>query len=1165
MPAHFSVRLYWHDSAWNGQVCKRPADNVWCEAHDQIRWLKDTAKERACAGCSLNTATVKPPCEASAQAFSRTANAVRIYPPDWMGGVNPMDVKLEAASATFWPYEGMWDDHGKVLPIEQRHAYAEAFRKEVMAGHSLAMFYVDERNPLHVDADGQSRARVLVGISRVREVGNIQKWNEPIWTGERQLVFGIPFRHGWPDDGVLLPVHRLLAAIPDPAKRAKYLVTLDRGLRKDFRYVSAHVSTDRMVMALEASIASLRAIQADAALPDDFSNEIAWLEGQLRGLWVERGPYPGLGAVVAALGGEAAGTLQARWVPECVAAGRDPGELIFAALEDETETDSGLVPFEETLDDARSEWGYLSDEEKTLARLCARMALDPKTVFRVLRAKEREQHGLPSPGAILHNPYLLCERYLPPGDEDAIAFQTVDHAVLPHEAMPRPPVDKIRPNDPRRLRALLLAALAEAATNGHTFMTRDEAVAWAKSHTVGERECDVPADRLRHAKVQPVLDEVIEQFSIDGIEWLASRSCAEDEAAILRVVKDLLSRDRLASTTFDWQAAEARAAAAAGRAALELAESQAAALTRCFTSPLSLLTGAAGTGKSSLLAPLLNEVRRREGEVRVLALAPTGKAAARLRGLDVQAKTIHRALSENKWWDHKLRRFKEAGGSPLRAHTLIIDEMSMVDISLLSRLFRAIDWSGVTRVVLVGDYHQLPPIGPGRPFYDLIARAARAEPGDAFADRLVELTENYRVRQGSEAIRLAQYFAASRNDDDPGIWGRAASGERRSESDLHVRYWKTPEELHAQLLAEIESLCGKHAAKEQHPFEALLGHADSFGTDFWQIIGPVRGEAHGTRQLNAIIQDRWHEHWKEGAGRWKPVRFGDEHITRFDKVIQVENERREGWNGQKQEYQLFNGQMGLVTSEYPSAMKQRPDYIRVSFDDYADVEFSYKDTEVNGTLELAYAITVHKSQGSQFRHVFCVVPKQAGAFLSRELLYTALTRSRVQLTLFVEEDIGLLVDRRRLTYSAVLRRNSRLTGFFPAIGQWKSDGLIHTTARGERVRSKSEVIIADHLHELRGDGVEYDYEEPLYAPSGDHRDLRLPDFTVRYRGRTWYWEHLGMIDDPTYRARWTEHRRPWYQRNGYLDRLIETFDGPGGTIDSARIAKEIRERVLGAR
>jgi exodeoxyribonuclease V alpha subunit len=1162
MPAHISVRLYWHDNAWNGHVCKRPGENGWCEAHDQIRWLKDTAAEKACSGCSLSTATPKPPCEASAQAFSRIPNSVRIYPPDWMGGVKPMDVELSAASAMFWPYEGMWDDAGKILPIDKRQAFAEAFRKEVTPGHSLAMFYVDERNPLLVDADGQSRSRVLVGISRVREVGKIQKWNEPIWTGEHQLVFGIPFKHGWPEDGVLLPVHRLLAAVPDVEKRAKYVVSLDRGLRKDFRYVSSHVTADRMVMALEAAISSLRAVQLDGALPDDFSREIAWLEQQLRQLWGERGPYPGMGAVVEALGGAVGGSLQKRWVPGCVEAGKDPGALLFTALEDEGAADASLAEFAEGLDDARAEWEYLDESEKNLGRLCARMALDAATVHRILRAEGRAKHGLPSPAEILANPYLLCERYLPPGDEETIAFHTVDHAVLPNEAMPRPPVDKIRPNDPRRLRVLLLMALMEASANGHTFLARDEAVEWVKAQTVGDRVCDVPPDRLRHPKIEAVLDEVIEQFSEDGREWLAARSGAADEAGIRRVVDELLGREALIEPPFAWHTAEARAAADAHRPSLALSAAQEAALTTCFTSPLSLLTGAAGTGKSSLLSPLLSEIREREGEVRVLALAPTGKAAARLRGLDVQAKTIHRALSENKWWDHELARFRDHGGTPIKAHTLLIDEMSMVDVTLLSRLFRAIDWSGVVRVVLVGDYHQLPPIGPGRPFYDLVARAARALPGEPYAGRLVELTDNYRVKEGSEAIRLAQYFAASRDDDDPGIWSRVAGSVERADSDLRVRYWSSPEELHSLLTAEIETLCVEQAGGEKYPFDALLGHSERFGTDFWQIIGPVRGEAHGTRQLNATIQDRWHAHWKEGAGKWKPVRFGEEHITRLDKVIQVQNERRDGWNGKSDKYQLFNGQMGLVRDEYPSAATKRPEYIRVGFDDYDGVKFSYKDGEVGGRLELAYAITVHKSQGSQFAHVLCVIPKHGGSFLSRELLYTALTRSQRRLTLFIEEDVGLLVERRKLTHSAVLRRNSRLTGFFPAIGQWRSDGLIHTTTKGERVRSKSEVIVADHLHEVRGDGVEYDYEEALYARSGDKRDLRLPDFTVRYRGRTWYWEHLGLIDDPTYRAKWIEHRRPWYEKNGYGDALIESYDGPGGTIDSSLITKLIRERIL---
>jgi hypothetical protein len=107
------------------------------------------------------------------------------------------------------------------------------------------------------------------------------------------------------------------------------------------------------------------------------------------------------------------------------------------------------------------------------------------------------------------------------------------------------------------------------------------------------------------------------------------------------------------------------------------------------------------------------------------------------------------------------------------------------------------------------------------------------------------------------------------------------------------------------------------------------------------------------------------------------------------------------------------------------------------------------------------------------------------------------------------------------------------------------------------VRSKSEVIIADLLHKYEALGkLTYSYEEELPAPGGDPWDIRLPDFTVHAGGRTYYWEHCGMADDPAYRQRWEEVRRPWYVRNGFADQLIETYEEPDA-FDAEAIEREI--------
>lgn len=213
-------------------------------------------------------------------------------------------------------------------------------------------------------------------------------------------------------------------------------------------------------------------------------------------------------------------------------------------------------------------------------------------------------------------------------------------------------------------------------------------------------------------------------------------------------------------------------------------------------------------------------------------------------------------------------------------------------------------------------------------------------------------------------------------------------------------------------------------------------------------------------------------------------------------------------------------------------------------------------------MELAYAITIHKAQGSQFRHVFLVVPQAAASFFGRELAYTGLSRAQQTLTLFLEKDIGSLLPLRKHAAAVTPQRASRLFTPRPGKETYRVSDRRNVSTRGDRVRSKSEVIIADLLHKYEALGrLTYSYEEELPAPGGDLWDIRLPDFTVRVGGRTYYWEHCGMADDPAYRQRWEEVRRPWYVRNGLAEQLIETYEEPGA-FDAEAIERDIILRRL---
>ena len=435
----------------------------------------------------------------------------------------------------------------------------------------------------------------------------------------------------------------------------------------------------------------------------------------------------------------------------------------------------------------------MADPERDLARLLARMELSPAQVAGVLRSSERVKHRLPEDHtAILDNPYLLCEAFVRRGSRTHL----VRHG-RPCAVAPRIDVGARRAGAATRSSTSTRAARGcppGRRGDGHTFLPADLALEQAADRSPEDRRCDVPVDRLEHEKVAPVLAPMIERFVVGDSPFLALREIRAHEA----VIEDFVAR----CSAGRYRCAEGgvadrcRGARCCGSGTGDALRRAGGALDRCLRSPLSVLTGAAGTGKSTLLAPLVRAISQIDGQVPIRALTPTGKAADRLAGLGVPAMTIHRALAGADWFDWGLGCFKQDSTGRVEADTVIIDEASMVDVELLGTLVRAFDTHAVRRVVLVGDHHQLPPIGPGRPFYDLIAlmdAADREGSESPFAGRLSELRHNYRVQEGSRAIAFASGFAREPVPDEPLLWSSLAKGQ--DEGDLRIRYWQDSDEL----------------------------------------------------------------------------------------------------------------------------------------------------------------------------------------------------------------------------------------------------------------------------------------------------------------------------------------------------------------------------------
>ena len=518
----------------------------------------------------------------------------------------------------------------------------------------------------------------------------------------------------------------------------------------------------------------------------------------------------------------------------------------------------------------------------------------------------------------------------------------------------------------------------------------------------------------------------------------------------------------------------------------------------------------------------------------------------------------------------------------------------MLTEEMLAALIQAL--KGAHRLILIGDPRQLPPISAGRPFVDIIKRLAPENVTKEFprvGSGYAELTVSRRqAGKDREDLRLAEWFSGS-----PIAAGEDDVFDKVMSTNEYIQFvqWDTAEEMRSRLIEVLISKLELTGGDDIAGFDATLGGVAWNGWRFfnlsaaeraesWQILSPVRSAAHGVPDLNRLIHKQFRQPMvdaarQEGWRRKIPKPMGSEEIVYGDKVINLVNtDPRLSSNKHRKVYPekddpyIANGEIGMAVGFFRK--KRLPDLrykLEVEFSSQPGFkyDFTVRDfaEESNAILELAYALTVHKSQGSQFGTVILVLPNPC-RLLSRELLYTALTRQMKRIVILHQ---GPPTELRKYSSDDRSETARRLTNLFVAPSPVEIDGLffennlIHRTASGEMVRSKSEVIIADHLANAN---VEYFYEQPLTIEGV----TKYPDFTIEdmESGLTFYWEHCGMLHVPSYRRRW-EGKLEWYRTHGIVrpeegsgenGTLIVTHDEANGSIDSEKIA-DIISGMLG--
>jgi ATP-dependent exoDNAse (exonuclease V) alpha subunit len=1067
-------------------------------------------------------------------------------------------------------------------PEEAQRNIADFFG-DLSAPSSLVFFYLNYDNPLN----SERRRYVLVGAAEVDEVSGQHEWEGMERTRADRygvLVWNRFISHGFGEGrGCRIPYERYLNGGID---YQPVLVEIPDDMSRHFKYVCRAFSDDEATILLQYLADALERGRADAAVEWDWTKQLSWVSTALDRAWKNRGLFPGMAAALETLGfQQAALYVRAQLVGKGI---QDPRAHVLGRIADsQTETDDR---WKRQFDNCRRALRALPEAVKTLLfdRLCL-MDLTSQQMSRICGADlvppdERRSAGLTFTAAeVAENPYLIIEQYAPP-DDDPIPFYRVDNGIfLPQTrgGATIPGLEDFASNDRRRIRAAIFNRLREARARGHSFLPQSDVIQFLQELQLPGAK--MPLGVLTLAADLDFFEEGLRVVKDgDQVGWMLPIQKADEDEIRNRIAK-LRGRKPLIWGAVDWLPLLPSMAGLPEATATRARTGQVAALDNLAMLPFSVLVGGAGTGKTTVVATFIKALQSSSKPAKVLLLAPTGKAAVRLKkrikdvaGLDLEPLTIHSFLVRNQWMDPATFRLRR-DGTPVvdGTTTVVIDESSMLDVPMLATVLRALDWTKVERLVLCGDEQQLPPIGVGAPFKNIVDKLRGGGGG------LSELSVNVRqVREGSVALQLAQQFSASadRITGDE-LLDRLRSGGVLG-ADLQLWFFSDEHDLRRQLprLAHtcVTELLAESGAKSTEPafgsaFDALhrIGRKDCTPTlDAFQILSPYRAGYFGSDELNRQIQGLLRaellQQWRETLGKASGRRY-----VRHDKVLQTQNKRlvqreKKAWDRlTKSNVDLFvaNGELGLVY-QIDEFKKRR--FARVSFETSSNVSVTVDQGWAEDWLDLGYAMSVHKAQGSDFFGVLLILPAEERQLLiSRELLYTALTRFTRKLYLLVQGSPGDLRVLERGAWqgsSEYFRRNTSLYHLREAVKEiddYRPERRIHKTLLRELVASKSELLIANRLAELR---VPYHYEFKLVASDGS---IRRPDFTIPIETSDGpdvrYWEHWGMLGNPDYDAS-VERRLAWYEKHGLKDKLIQS-DERGG-FDSTKVDEIIREHLL---
>lgn len=550
-----------------------------------------------------------------------------------------------------------------------------------------------------------------------------------------------------------------------------------------------------------------------------------------------------------------------------------------------------------------------------------------------LAVKVYQQYGQEVYGIIRENPYRLAD------DIEGVGFRTADEIAARVG---------IRMDSDFRIRSGILYVLLQASTEGHTYLPEEEL-----TRRTG-RLLEVAEEQIEKQYMDLAIERKIIMKQSENQTQIYAASFYYMEANTATMLKQL-------NVSYDVPdlEIEERVRRIEKQTGMELDEHQMTAVKEAVRNGLLIITGGPGTGKTTTINTIIKYFEM-EG-LDIFLAAPTGRAAKRMsETTGFEARTIHRMLELNGGVDGAAG-FERNEQNPLETDVVIIDEMSMVDISLMHALLKAVAVG--TRLILVGDVNQLPSVGPGSVLRDIIR---------SHECNVVMLTKIFRQASTSDIIVNAHKINQ----------GEEVTLDNKSMDFFFLKRYD------ADVIISVVLQLIK---------QKLPKFVDATPYDI-QVLTPMRKGLLGVERLNGILQ----RYLNPPSPQKREKEHGDILFREGDKIMQTRNNYQLEWEI-RTKYGLsvdkgtgvFNGDMGIVRE-----INDFAETMTVEFDEGRMVEYPYKLLD---ELELAYAITIHKSQGSEYPAV--VIPLLSGPsmLMNRNLLYTAVTRARKCVTLVGNE------------------------------------------------------------------------------------------------------------------------------------------------------------------